>query len=212
MRIRLPFAGAFIFLLFAAGYAGLTALQVDAVINDKLLHVLTFFLITTCFYWILDTSRRRNLNLTLLVCTAILGVGSELLQAFLPNGRDFDLFDIAANVVGSLAALALSSWYHMRMLERKRLAKTYQAVPGDEDADLELGEGIGAQESGTTIADLPAPQTLDEEVDNWDENVEDAWDEEEHATGTDSGEGDGPKTPSASSAGDIDAESKKRKE
>jgi len=210
MRVRLPFAGAFAFLLVAAGYAGLTALQVDAVINDKVLHVLTFFLITTCFYWILDTSRRRNLNLTLLVCTGILGIGSELLQAFLPNGRNFDFYDILANIVGSLAALALSSWYHMRMLERKRLAKSYQVVPGEED--LELGEGVGAQESGTTIADLPAPQTLDEEVDNWDENVEDAWDEEEHATGTESVEGDGPKTPSASSAGDVEAEPKKRKE
>jgi hypothetical protein len=180
------------------------------VINDKVLHFLTFFLLTTCFYWILDTSRRRNLNLTLVFCTCVLGVGSEILQGFLPNGRTFDFYDILANVVGSLGALALSSWYHMRMLERKRLAKTYLAVPGDEDADLELGEGVGAQESGTTIADLPAPQTLDEEVDNWDENAEDAWDEEEHATGTESVEGDGPKTPSASSAGEIEAEPKRK--
>ena len=95
------------------------------------------------------------------------------------------------------------------MLERKRLAKHYQVVPGDEEADLELGEGIGAQESGTTSAAVLAP-TLEQEVDNWDENIDDAWDEEEHATGTDSAEGDGPKTPSASSAGDVEAESKKR--
>jgi len=211
MRIRLPFAGAFLFLLLAAGYAGLTALQVDAVVNDKILHFLTFFLLTTCFYWILDTTRRRNLNLTLLVCTGVLGIGSEILQGFLPNGRTFDFYDIVANILGSLAALGLSSWYHMRMLERKRQAKNYQAVHGEEDADLELGEGIGAQESGIAIADLPVPQTLDEEVDNWDENVEDTWDED-HATGTDSAEGDGPKTPSASSAGEVEAESKKRKE
>lgn len=92
------------------------------------------------------------------------------------------------------------------------MAKSYQAVPGHEDADLELGEGVGAQESGTTVADLPEPQTLDEELDNWDENVEDTWDEEEHATGTDSVEGDGPKTPSASSAGEGEVESKKRKD
>jgi hypothetical protein len=120
----------------------------------------------------------------------------------------FDVYDIVANIVGSLVALALSSWYHMRMLERKRLAKHYQVVPGDEEADLELGEGVGAQESGTTSAGVAAP-TLEDEVDNWDENIEDAWDEE-HATGTDSAEGDGPKTPSASSAGDGEAEPKKR--
>lgn len=97
----------------------------------------------------------------------------------------------------------------MRMLERKRLAKHYQVVPGDEEADLELGEGVGTQDSGTTSA-APAAPTLDEEVDNWDENLEDAWDEEEHATGTDSAEGEGLKTPSASSAGDAEAEPKKR--
>ena len=96
----------------------------------------------------------------------------------------------------------------MRMLERKRLAKHYQVVPGDEEPDLELGEGVGAQESGTTSTEATAP-TLEDEVDNWDENIEDAWDEE-HATGTDSAEGEGPKTPSASSAGDAEAEPKKR--
>ena len=94
----------------------------------------------------------------------------------------------------------------MRMLERKRLAKHYQVVPGDED--LELGEGLGAQESGTI--DAEAEPTLDEEVDNWDENMEDAWEEEEHANGTDISEGEGLKTPSASSAGEAEVESKKR--
>jgi hypothetical protein len=136
-------------------------------------------------------------------------VGSEFLQEFLPNGRKFDFYDIVANIVGSLAAIGLCSWYHMRMLDRKRLAKRYQVVPGEEDHDLELGEGVGPQESGTTGVEPSAP-TLDEEVDNWDENAEDTWDEEEHATGTDSVEGDGPKTPSASSAGEDVAEAKKR--
>ena len=74
---------------------------------------------------------------------------------------------------------------------------------------MELGEGVGAQESGTASS-VPTAATLDEEVDNWDENAEDAWDEEEHPTGTDSVEGDGPKTSSASSAGEDIAEAKKR--
>ena len=133
-------------------------------------------------------------------------MGSEIIQGLLPNDRQFDFYDIIANVVGSLAAVGLSSWYHNRMLERKRLAKHYTTVPGDEELDVELGEGVGAQEPGTTAV-APGP-TLDEEVDNWDENAEDAWDEEEHGTGT--SEGDGPKTPSASSAGDVEGETKKR--
>jgi len=195
MRIRLPFAGAFLLLLLVSGYLGLSSLQLGHIINDKVLHGLTFFILTTVFYWIADTTRRRNLNFTLLVCTAVLGVGSEFLQGALPNGRDFNVYDILANVIGSLAALALCSWYHKRMLERKRQAKQYQVVPGSEEHDLELGEGVGAQESGVVDpATAPATRSLEEEVDNWDETVEDAWEEDQADT-----EG-GPKTPSASAS------------
>jgi len=91
------------------------------------------------------------------------------------------------------------------MLERKRLAKQYQIVPGDEEHDLELGESIAAQDSGVVSSEIaPIASSLEAEVDNWDENTEDPWEEEEHATGTDSAEGEGPKTPSASSAGEAE--------
>ncbi|KAK4166561.1 hypothetical protein QBC43DRAFT_312917 [Cladorrhinum sp. PSN259] len=212
MRIRLPFAGVFALLILLAGYAGLSSTQISLVVNDKLVHLVTFFVLTVVFYWVVDTNRRRTLNLTLIVCTACLGVGSEFLQGFLPNGRDFDLYDILANLVGSLAGLGLCSWYHKRMLERKRLGR-YTAVPGEAE-DLELGEDVGVgvedeeedgQEEGVitgggtaavaaAAAPAPAPAeveqkktapppavapTLEEEVDNWDENALDNWDDEE---------------------------------
>jgi hypothetical protein len=113
--------------------------------------------------------------MTLVVCTLILGVGSEFVQSFLPNDREFDLYDIVANIVGSLAALGLCSWYHKRMLERRRQRKTYNAVPGEDEGDLELGEG---HETGVTD-DEPRGRTLEEEVDNWDENAPDDWDEDD---------------------------------
>ncbi|KAK4154404.1 hypothetical protein C8A00DRAFT_14472 [Chaetomidium leptoderma] len=215
MRIRLPFAGVFTLLLLLAGYAGLSSLQLDETtlpINDKVLHALTFFSLTVAFYWVIDTSRRRTLHLTLVVCTAGLGVGSEFLQAVLPNGRAFDFFDVVANLVGSLAALGLCAWYHKRMLERKRVRK-YTAVPsgeggidgeGDEQEDLELGEGPGIGGRGGRVSgdgheegvvtgsgigigagagadegQRAAAATLEEEVDNWDENAVDAWDEDD---------------------------------
>lgn len=138
----------------------------------------------------------------------MLGVGSEFLQGFLPNDREFDPYDIAANIVGSLGALALSTWYHTRMLDRKRQAKRYDIVPGEDlDQDLELGEGVGAQESGTVNVAPVTSRSVEEEVDNWDENIEDAWDEDEHNTGTD--EGEGLKTPSASSAGEVEDHKKR---
>ncbi|KAI8631506.1 hypothetical protein F5Y19DRAFT_397808 [Xylariaceae sp. FL1651] len=184
MRIRLPFAGVFFLLCLLAGYAGLSSLQLDTT-YDKALHAITFFILTTVFYWVIDTSRRRTLNLTLVVCTVILGVGSEFLQELLPNGRKFDLYDIVANVVGSLGALALCSWYHQRMLERKRQRRRYNAVPGEELDDLELGEGVGAQEEGILTADTEHQRTttLEEEVDNWDENAVDQWDQDDEPEG-----------------------------
>ncbi|AEO68010.1 0f64a689-fb5a-4018-a0fd-12b85cd3fc1d [Thermothielavioides terrestris] len=201
MRIRLPFAGVFAVLLVLAGYAGLSSIQLDDTglpVNDKVLHLLTFFALTIAFYWVIDTTRRRTLHLTLLVCTLGLGCGSEVLQAVLPNGRSFDLFDVVANLVGSLAALGLCAWYHKRMLERKRLRR-YAAVPrgegvGEGEQDLELGEGPGIagggagsaadHEEGVTAASSSAAgaqrsTTLEEEVDNWDENAVDAWEDDE---------------------------------
>jgi len=185
MRIRLPFAGVFFVLLLIAGYAGLTSLQLGQYVNDKVLHFGTFFLLTIVFYWILDTNRRRTLNLTLTICTFVLGVGSEVLQGFLPNGREFDFYDIVANIIGSLAGLGLCSWYHKRMLERKRRAKTYQAVPGEDDADVELGEGheTGVVDSSGTRDGSggvdAGGRSLEQEVENWDENQVDDWDEDD---------------------------------
>jgi VanZ family protein len=192
--------GAFFVLLLLSAFLGLSSVQIPPSINDKVLHAATFFVLTLVFYWILDGSRRRVLNLTLSTCTVLLGVGSEFVQVVLPNGRNFDLYDIVANIVGSLAALALCSWYHKRMLERKRVQR-YQLVSGEE-GDVELGEGgggerveDGGQETGVV------ERTLEEEVDNWDENAEDHWEgEEDGQGGGDSTSGDGQKTPSRSSA------------
>ncbi|KAJ9666449.1 hypothetical protein H2201_003371 [Coniosporium apollinis] len=191
MRIRKPFAAGFCVLLLLAASAGLAPAQYkvpEYKQSDKVLHFITFFLLTAS-----DS-----------LCTAVLGVGSEILQGLLPNGRIFDPYDIVANIAGSLLALTLCNWYHKRMLERKRQAR-YGLVVGEEgdDRDVELGEGIGPQETGVARA---AP-TVEEELDNWDENAED-WDDGEPG-GTESGDGDGPKTPS-SSADDGMMDRKKR--
>lgn len=68
-----------------------------------------------------------------------LSVGSEVVQHLIPsNDRHFDAVDIAFNVVGSMAALALCNWYNKRMLERRR-RKKYGIVPaGDDVGDVEL--------------------------------------------------------------------------
>lgn len=160
--------------------------------NDKVLHVVTFFLLSLIFYWIPDTTRRRTLHLTLVVCTLALGVGSEIVQGILPNGRSFDPFDLLANIVGSLGAIGLCTWYHRRMLERRRKSRFGSMGDGGDD-DVELGmspghrdeEGLEPQESGV--------MNLEQEVDNWDENAVDTWDTED---------GEDPSRPNAATSAD----------
>ncbi|KAE9981504.1 hypothetical protein BLS_007333 [Venturia inaequalis] len=207
MRIRQPPAIAFGVLVLASAYLGLAPSTIPSYgQSDKLLHFLIFFLLTLSFYWILEIGRRRNLHITFFACTLVLGVGSEIVQGLLPNplpqnGRVFDPLDILANLFGSLLALALNTWYHKRMLERKRASKHYNLVPGDdddegaldEDVDLELGERSGpAHLDGQENGLVGRAPTLEQEVDNWDENAED-WDEDgDEPTTT---EGDEPITP-----------------
>ena len=90
---------------------------------------------------------------------------SEVVQALLPNDRVFDPIDIAANVLGSFAALALCAWYHRRMLERRRRRKLqgYGIVEGEDD--VEVGEaGSGRQELGVV-----AEEDDDEGGEAWDD-------------------------------------------
>lgn len=83
-----------------------------------------------------------------MLVTLALGLGSEALQIVLPTGRSFDSINVAANVLGSLTALALCSLYHKRTLDRRRRRKGYGVVPQDvEGQDLELALS-GEQETG----------------------------------------------------------------
>ncbi|PVI07056.1 hypothetical protein DM02DRAFT_609429 [Periconia macrospinosa] len=171
MRIRKPFAGAFAAIIFLSAAAGFSPSEYSLPTykqSDKVLHFIAFFLLTFCFYWILEASRRKVVHLTFTICTLGLGCASEIIQGLLPIHREFDYYDILANVLGSASAIALCNWYHKRMLERKRAARGYGAVAGeDHDEDVELGEGIGGQETGVVRP------TVDEELDRWDENAED---------------------------------------
>ena len=60
--------------------------------SDKALHFIAFFLLTLTFYWILETSRRKVLQLTFIVCTIGLGAASEIVQGLLPVGPKFHSF------------------------------------------------------------------------------------------------------------------------
>ncbi|KAF2641305.1 hypothetical protein P280DRAFT_517510 [Massarina eburnea CBS 473.64] len=187
MRFRKPFAGAFVALVFISAAAGFSPPEYSVPNykqSDKALHFVAFFLLTFTFYWIIETNRRKVVQITFTACTVGLGCASEIVQGLLPIHREFDYYDILANALGSVSAIALCNWYHKRMLERKRAARGYGAVAGeDHDEDVELGDGIGGQETGVVR------HTVDEELDRWDENAED-WDTTEPGDGS-NGQADG---------------------
>jgi hypothetical protein len=138
--------------------------------------------------------------LTLAFCTAGLSIGSEILQGALPNNnRSFDPYDILANVAGSGIAVLLCSRYHKRMLERMRRRRREGLSDGD--VELELGDeeegrrrrdeeegGLvyehHSQETGIVpAAEAPPVTDVTDELDHWDENLEDdddGEDEEEY--------------------------------
>lgn len=230
MKIRIPFLIAFTVILLLASSAGLlphsvlpgapaAAKPYIPPQSDKFLHFVTFFALSTAFYFILDTARRRTLHITLIVCTGVLAVGSEIAQGLLPNDREFDAWDVLANVIGSLAAVGLCTTYHKRQLERRRRAK-YSALSGDGLAEEEMeldenGTGIprrrlnpedvealaaGGQETGTTSK---VQQTVEEEIDNWDEHAEDEWDEDDDIGVAGGHTATKTMTPSTSDDGDL---------
>jgi VanZ family protein len=202
-------------ILLLAAYAGLlphsssgdSSIPPSLQPNDKFLHFITFFALSLTFYWIIDTSRRRTLHLALVVCTLALGVGSEAVQALIPNGRSFDPFDVLANVVGSLGAIGLCTWYHRRMLERRRKAR-FGALLEEAHEDVELGLN-----TRNAVTDIGSPQetgvtpvrTLEQEVDNWDENAVDEWEE------GDDGDASGPNGAAAGSKASPGAEDAKKR-
>ena len=140
----------------------------------------------------------------------------------MPNDREFDPWDVLANVLGSLAALGLANAYHKRSVERRRRAK-YSALTGEgiDEEDLELGEGsgvfesaaVGEQETGVVSIDGPnanasKAQTVEEELDNWDENQPDDWSDDENTNTT--GNGTTAKMTPATSSADSSEEPRKK--
>ena len=149
-------------------------------------------------------------------------MGSEIVQELLPINRSFDPWDVVANVLGSLVALMLANAYHRRAAERRRRAK-FSALLGEDvgGEDVELGEGpgssgangtidgsvrVGSSGQETGVVSTPPRKTVEEELDNWDENVPDeAWEEDEDDT-----TGKKPlMTPATSSAGSEETPVKK---
>lgn len=90
-----------------AGYLGFASVHL---VHDKVVHFVTFFILTAEFYYVFDTAAVRTLRwLTVVICTVGGSVGLEFIQSLVNPARVFDVKDIACNVAGSAMAVALCS-------------------------------------------------------------------------------------------------------
>ncbi|KAK6197583.1 uncharacterized protein RJT21DRAFT_123413 [Scheffersomyces amazonensis] len=123
VSIRIPVLLVFIASLVLAGYLGFANVHFG---HDKLIHFITFFILTIEFYFTFDTkhkSLKTLRSITLIVCTIGGGIGSEFIQSLVNENRVFDPIDIAFNILGSLLAVGLSSWYQTYLIKRAKEVK-----------------------------------------------------------------------------------------
>lgn len=150
MRIRKSVLAGLAVTLVLSAYLGFAKISLP---HDKLIHFVTFFLLSLMFYWLFETSSTRAVrNLTFIICTLTGGIGSEFVQGLLPY-RDFDFKDIIANVLGSSSALVISMVYHKKIIEQRRQQRYDQlrnSIPQDnEDVnfDMDLEHGVQSDRS-----------------------------------------------------------------
>lgn len=150
MRIRKSVLAGLGLSLVLSAYLGFADISLP---HDKLIHFITFFILSLMFYWLFETSSTRVIrNLTFIVCTLVGGIGSEFIQGLLPY-RDFDPKDIIFNVLGSSLALVVSMVYHRKIIEQRRLERYDQLrnsipqEPEDVDFDMDLENGVQSDRS-----------------------------------------------------------------
>ncbi|RCK63974.1 Uncharacterized protein C11E3.10 [Candida viswanathii] len=141
ISIRYPVLILFVITLIGAGYLGFALIHLP---HDKLIHFTTFCILTIEFYFIFDTHYRSLKVLrgvTLVVCTFGGSVSLEIIQHTVNPSRVFDVYDILANILGSLLGLGISVGF---MAWRKNTARqeriryrqlNTQIIGQDEDED-----------------------------------------------------------------------------
>lgn len=72
---------AFLAFCVISAYMGFADLSFS---HDKIIHFGTFFFLALAFYWALDASRKKCINMTVVVVVLGLGIGSEFVQGLLP--------------------------------------------------------------------------------------------------------------------------------
>ncbi len=91
--------------------------------SDKVCHFLLFLFLNLTYLYDYTKYRnphhtRVNVELALTVFASMLGLITETCQLAMGLGRDFDNFDVIADVLGAFAALGLMRWYGGHLLRK----------------------------------------------------------------------------------------------
>lgn len=81
--------------------------SVDIVNFDKLAHAACYFVYTLSLVFIFDSDRRHSRKLICALWAILFGVAMEYLQDAFHASRHFDVYDIIANSLGAILALAV---------------------------------------------------------------------------------------------------------
>ncbi|ORX53132.1 hypothetical protein DM01DRAFT_1383751 [Hesseltinella vesiculosa] len=142
--MRLQVLVVIFFLLILMGILGFAPIHVHEHVNDKVLHFMTFCILSVCLYYVWNLSFQRNLLLATSIML-VMSIGSEFIQDLLPY-RTFDVWDIVANLLGSglglILAFGLDYGWHARKEHQRRWGGTRVAMDQQalmDDLDLEQG-------------------------------------------------------------------------
>jgi len=82
---------------------------------DKIVHIILFgsFVFLWSFYFSTkeakDNLRAKILRVTIIAC--LYGSGMEFVQKYFIPNRDFDIYDIASDVIGAIAGYIVVKWF-----------------------------------------------------------------------------------------------------
>uniref|UniRef100_A0A0W0F0A9 VanZ-like domain-containing protein n=1 Tax=Moniliophthora roreri TaxID=221103 RepID=A0A0W0F0A9_MONRR len=151
--------------MLSLAFLGFTNFSHSLPLNDKLLHFICFWLATFVFYFIVDVDedarriwfwRYFGVMATLFVCFFCGGIVSEFVQSLLPY-KEFDIGDIAANLLGSSIGLYTAFYVEKYYRHRREIARLYRPLDtddpvSDEDEDLDASDELVL--SGTQLLPL----------------------------------------------------------
>ncbi|KAI5116573.1 hypothetical protein M0805_006730 [Coniferiporia weirii] len=195
LRLRPWFILLTTLIMLVLAFLGFTDFAHSLPLNDKILHLVCLCLATTVFYFIFDVEedarriwiwRHAPLILTAIICFFFGGIISEVIQSLLPY-KEFQMGDVAANLIGS--AIGLWSAYYLEKYYRHRreIARLYRPVSLGPDEITSSDEDD--DERGTMLLPTHYPRSPVEAVGASKSNkggrirLDNVWDEREELFG-----------------------------